>query len=259
MTVGCRGDWAFHWHLQFDFECHQLSDALGLSDIKNLFTILIIISPHHVFKICEKPSQVTGLTVLVMKSQLFFADSLTSTLLDWLIYATCLSVLTRLHSHIQLMLEWVLSLYFLATSKRSSINPRPRLQLVLVLLVIDGVSLLVEQTHDKFSKDFSKQFWWGYRWSLYRLLMCNDFLLWSVVETRLILQDGFLDLLFELGWYLVKVGVFRTWSHPIDFNCPSAVFGNCPQFGRDYLFRVEFYVVEFWRVYFCPLVQGLLP
>ena len=87
-----------------------------------------------------------------MKSQLFFADSLTSTLLDWLIYATCLSVLTRLHSHIQLMLEWVLSLYFLATSKRSSINPRPRLQLVLP--VIDGVSLLVEQTHDKFLQRF---------------------------------------------------------------------------------------------------------
>ena len=40
--------------------------------------------------------------------------------------------------------------------------------------------------------------------------MCNDFLLWSVVETRLILQDGLLELLFELGWYLVKVGVFRT-------------------------------------------------
>ena len=43
-----------HWDLQFDFECPQLSDALGLSDIKNLFTILISISPHHVFKNCEK-------------------------------------------------------------------------------------------------------------------------------------------------------------------------------------------------------------
>ena len=49
-----------------------------------------------------------------MKSQLLFADSLTSTLLDWLGYATGLPVLIRLHSHIQLMLESVLSLYFLA-------------------------------------------------------------------------------------------------------------------------------------------------
>ena len=96
-----------------------------------------------------------------MMSQLLFADSLTSALLDWLGYATGLTVLTRLHSHIQLMLESVLSLYFLAvmmlemmyqttfTSKR---NPRPRKQLV--LLVIDGVSLLVEQIRDKFSKIF---------------------------------------------------------------------------------------------------------
>ena len=37
--------------------------------------------------------------------------------------------------------------------------------------------------------------------------MCNDFLLWSVVETRLILQEGLLKLLLELGWYLVK-----SWS-----------------------------------------------
>ena len=32
----------------------------------------------------------------------------------------------------------------------------------------------------------------------------------SVVETRLILQEGLLELLLELGWYLVKVGVLRT-------------------------------------------------
>ena len=36
---------------------------------------------------------------------LLFADSLTSTLLDCLGYATGLSVLARLHSHIQLMPE----------------------------------------------------------------------------------------------------------------------------------------------------------
>ena len=46
--------------------------------------------------------------------------------------------------------------------------------------------------------------------SVKTLLMCNDFLLWSVVETRLILQEGLLELLLELGWYLVKVGVLRT-------------------------------------------------
>ena len=40
-----------------------------------------------------------------MNSQLLFADSLTSTLLDWLGYAMGLTVLARLHSHIQSMLE----------------------------------------------------------------------------------------------------------------------------------------------------------
>ena len=67
-----------------------LSDALGLYDIENLFTVLISISPHHVFEI-------TGLPVLVMNSQHLFADSLTSTLLDWLSYervSPCLSILT---------------------------------------------------------------------------------------------------------------------------------------------------------------------
>ena len=40
-----------------------------------------------------------------MNSQLLFADSLTSTLLDWLGYVTGFPVLARLHSHIQLMLK----------------------------------------------------------------------------------------------------------------------------------------------------------
>ena len=109
-------------------------------------------------------SKKIGSPVLVMNSQLLFADSLTSTLLDWLGYATGFPVLARLHSHIQLMLESVLSLHFPAvmmleemyqtslTSKRSSINPGPRKQLVLP--VMDGVSLLVEQNHDKFSQIF---------------------------------------------------------------------------------------------------------
>ena len=106
---------------------------------------------------------------------------------------------------------------------------------------------------------FSKQFWWGYRWSLYRpVLMCNDFLLWWLVETRLILQEGLLELLLELGWYLVKVGVLRTWSPPINF-VHLRFLEIVPQFGRDRLLRVELCVVEFWRVYFSSPAQGLLP
>ena len=31
------------------------------------------------------------------------------------------------------------------------------------------------------------------------VLMCNDFLLWWLVETRLILQEGLLELLLVLG------------------------------------------------------------
>ena len=50
-----------------------LSDVLGLSDNENLFTVLISILPHQIF---------TSLPVLIMNSQLLFADSLTSTLLD---------------------------------------------------------------------------------------------------------------------------------------------------------------------------------
>ena len=153
-------------------------------------------------KFVKKPSQVTGLTVLVMKSQLFFADSLTSTLLDWLIYATCLSVLTRLHSHIQLMLEWVLSLYFLATSKRSSIKPETTIATVFTCNK-RRKSACWTNSWQVSPKYFSKGML--VRISLISektVLMCNDFLLWSVVETRLILQDG-------LSW-----SSLRTWMVP---------------------------------------------
>ena len=44
-------------------------------------------------------------------------------------------------------------------------------------------------------------------------------------KPRLVLQEALLELLLELGWYLVKVGVLRTWSPPRNCNCPSAVFG----------------------------------
>ena len=63
----------------FQIWCSRgLSDALGLNDIENLFTVLISISPHHVFEI-------TGLPVVVMNSQHLFADSLTSVDIAWLV------------------------------------------------------------------------------------------------------------------------------------------------------------------------------
>ena len=95
--------------LKFDFECPRAVRCTWTSDIENLSTVLISIPPHHVFKIQKR---ITGCPILVMNSQLLFADSLTSTSLHWLGYATGLSVLARLHSHIQLMLESLLSLYF---------------------------------------------------------------------------------------------------------------------------------------------------
>ena len=73
-----------------------------------------------------------------MISQLLFADSLSSTLLDWLSYATGLPVLACLHPHIQLILESLVEpvlscsndvgevMYQTSlTRKRSSINPVP--------------------------------------------------------------------------------------------------------------------------------------
>ena len=92
------------------------------------------------------------------------------------------------------------------------------------------------------------------------VLMCNDFLLWWLVETRLILQEGLLELLLVLGTLApIEVDVLTTWSPPISFILSICGFWNCHQIGRDHLLRVELYVVEFWRVYFCPPAQGLLP
>ena len=82
--------------------------------------------------------------------------------------------------------------------KTSLINQEP-LQ-YLVLPVIDGVSLLVEEVHDKFSQNFFEAIL--VRISLIfekTVLMCNDFLHHSLVETRLILQEGLLELLLVLG------------------------------------------------------------
>ena len=99
-------------NLNFDFECPR---AVRCTWIK--WHWKPVHSPYqHPSASClqnfKKKIWGTGFPVLVMNSQLLFADSLTSTLLDWLGYATGLPVLARLHSHIQLMLESVLSLYF---------------------------------------------------------------------------------------------------------------------------------------------------
>ena len=76
-----------------------------------------------------------------------------------------------------------------------------------------------------------------------------------VIGNLLILQESLLELLLELGWYLVKVGVLRTWTPPLNFDCPSSVFGNCHQFGRDHVLRVELYVAEFGCVHHVQLLK----
>ena len=90
-----------------------LSDALGPSDNEKL-----VHSPHqHLPASCLRFFLFflkKGLTVLVMNSQLLFADSLTSTLPDWLGCDTGLPVLVYPHYHIRLMLDLILNLQYLA-------------------------------------------------------------------------------------------------------------------------------------------------
>ena len=147
MTVGCRGDSAFALRLKIWLRvspgCQMHLDRVTM---KTCPQFLSASHPHHVFKICFEKMLVTGFPVLVMNSQLLFADSLTSTLLDWLGYATGLSVIARLHFPAVMMLEVMYQTSL--TRKTSSINLVPFLQLVLP--VIDGISLLAEEFHDKF-------------------------------------------------------------------------------------------------------------
>ena len=124
-----------HWDSKFDFECPR---AVRHTWTKWHWKLVHNPYQHPPASCLRKKMLVTGFPVLVMNFQPLFADSLTSTLLDWLGYATGFSVLARLHSQIQLMLESVLNLYYSAvmmlevmyetslTSKRSSINPGPR-------------------------------------------------------------------------------------------------------------------------------------
>ena len=93
--------------------------------------------------------------------------------------------------------------------KNSIINQEPLQQPVLP--VRDGVSLLVEEVHDKFSQIFSDTIFMRISViSEKTVLMCNDFLLWWLVETRLILQESLLEILLELGRCRTKVDVLRT-------------------------------------------------
>ena len=82
----------------------------------------------------------------------------------------------------QFPVEGVMDVEEASLRKTSSINQEPFLQLVLP--VIDGVSLLVEEVHDKFYQLFFEAIL--VRISLISentVLMCNDFLLWWLVET----------------------------------------------------------------------------
>ena len=76
--------------------------------------------------------------------------------------------------------------------------------------------------------------------SVWTVLMCNDFLLWWLVETRLIIQESLLELLLKLGWYRIKLNVLRTWSPPINFNCLSAIFGIVTKLDEIISFALSF-------------------
>ena len=81
--------------------------------------------------------------------------------------------------------------------------------------------LLVEEVHDKFSQIF------------FEAILVQWLLALVVGRTRLILHEGLLELLLVLGTLpLVEVDLLRTWSPPINFNCPSAVFGIVTKLGE---------------------------
>ena len=53
-------------------------------------------------------------------------------------------------------------------------------------------------------------------------------------------SQGFLKLLLEFGWCIVKVGVLRTWSSPTKNNCPSTVLGIVANLGEITSFALSF-------------------
>ena len=216
----------------------------------------------------KKKNQNTGLSVLVMNSQLFFADSLTSTLLDWMGYATGLSVLARLHYSIN-----------------AGIGVEPALS-----CGNDVGGDVPDELDEQEVVDHTRTtIATGFTCNRRRKSACRTNP-WQVFPNicRSNFGEDIADLsndCVDVQWLLALVGGGnpsdsprrsswtspRTWMVPCQgwssqnmissnkFNCPSAVFENCPQFGQDHLLRVELYVVEFWRVYFCPPAQGLLP
>ena len=126
-------------------------------------------------------------------------------------------------------------------------------------LVMDVVSLLVEEVHDKSPKFFEA------------ILVTISLISWKTVDVqwllalvvggnRLILQEGLLELLFVLGTLAsIEVDVLRTWSHPRKFELYICGFGNCPQCGWDHFFRVWGLRRGILTRLFCPPAQGLLP
>ena len=164
-----------------------LSDTLGPSDIEKL-----VHSPYqHPLRIMSsKENACNGFPRTCHELSTLFADSLTSTLLEWLGYATGFSVLARLHSHIQLMLESVLNLYYSAvmmlevmyetslTSKRSSDKPGTTIATVFTCNR-RRKSACWTKLWQVFPKSVSKQFLVRISLiSVQTVLMCNDLLLW---------------------------------------------------------------------------------
>ena len=83
---------------------------------------------------------------------------------------------------------------------KEDVVDKPGTTLATGLSVIDGVNLFLKKFMTSFPKYFSKQFGEDIADLCKALvLMCSDFLLWWLVETRLILQEGLLELLLELG------------------------------------------------------------
>ena len=123
-----------------DMMFSRLSDALGLSDNENLFTVLISIPPHQIF---------TSLPVLVMNSQLLFADSLTSTLLDWLGQST-----TPLLRFQKITGLWVLTFQHVDLAQLPNRGPSHRsLRAYLATLSLDTVEDVMVGEVDELEED----------------------------------------------------------------------------------------------------------
>ena len=175
-----------------------------------------------------------------MNSQYLFADSLTSTLLDWLVYATgLLRTCSSALSH----------------SIDAGIGVEPVLSCGNDVGGVVPDELDKEDVVDKPGTTIANGFpcnrrrksaCWTNSWQVFTNICRSNFgkdfadLCIDCVDVQWLLalvgggnpSQGFLKLLLEFGWYLVKVGVFRTWSSPINFNCPSTVLGIVTNLGE---------------------------